>query len=345
MNVVRRIAIAWDGLPYYAAVCIAAGIRAVGQEVPVIATPASVPLEGVAERLGQAIHQVGPRDRTRWSDLGLEVPEFFFHTGWAYPCFNFLADEVRARGGRVVAFIDNNWKNTPRQWLGALYYRLLLKRRFAAVWVPGRSGRRFCRFLGVPPHRIYEGLYGADPALYGNDRPLAARPKKILFVGQFIARKGVDYLLEAFTRFHAEHPDWTLRCVGNGPLADAIEGEGITRDPFLQAEDVARIMAESRFLVLPSREEHWGLVVHEAALAGCGLILSDRVGAHPDLATDQNSFVVRLRERGALLRAFEAAAALSGTDLDRVRNGSIEAAARFGPEIWADTFSRIVNEI
>ena len=33
---------------------------------------------------------------------------------------------------------------------------------------------------------------------------------------------------------------------------------------------------------MPSLEEHWGLVVHEAALSGCALLLSNRVGAKED---------------------------------------------------------------
>ena len=37
-------------------------------------------------------------------------------------------------------------------------------------------------------------------------------------------------------------------------------------------------MNSSKCLILPSFEEHWGVVVHEATSCGCLLILSDKVG-------------------------------------------------------------------
>lgn len=345
MNTPPEIAVAWHGLPYYAAGSIAAGLERLGRPAPVIATRPAVPFEGIETRLGQAVHWIADEDPVSWQSLGLKRPDLFFQTGWSTPAFNRLGAEVRAGGGRVVAFIDNNWKNSPRQWAGAVYYRLFLRRRFAAVWVPGRSGARLCRILGVPARAIYRGLYGADPALYRSTTRLAERPKRFIFVGQLIERKGVDVLLEAFRAFHARRPDWELLIIGNGPYADALVGPGIRREPFQQAERVAALMNESRFLVLPGREEHWGLVVHEAALCGCGLILSEAIGAAPDLAEPGNSFVVPPVRPDSLCAAFEAAAELTPEDLGGVEAVSLERAAAFGPEIWADTFLRIIEDL
>ena len=265
---VKKVAIAWWEPPHYAAAMLASAIARLDRPVPVVATPSPLPIEGVTERLGQEPRLVDPGRRYSWAELGLEVPDLLFQSGWAYPVFNHLGDQVRARGGRVVSCIDNRWKNNPRQWLGALYYRLFLRKRFAAVWVPGRSGLGLMRFLGVRAHRIYQGLNGADPDLFTCDRPLRDRPKRFLFVGQLIHRKGVDLLLEAFRAVRARDPEWELIFVGSGPYADQIHGEGIRLEPYRQVDFVARLMRESRFLVLPAREEHWGMVAHEAALAG-----------------------------------------------------------------------------
>ena len=340
-----KVAIGWDGLPHYGAAAIAAGIERLGRPLPVIGTRAAVPFKGLEERLGQPIHWVERSDRPSWEDLGLEVPDLFLHTGWAYPVFKHLADAVLARGGKIVVFVDNNWSGSARQWLGSVYFRLFLRRRFAGAWVPGRSGARFCRVLGVPASRIYEGLYGADPQLYRSETPLARRPKRFLFVGQLIHRKGVDLMLEDFARFHRNHPDWRLHCIGNGVLADAVQGPGITRAPFSQADAIAREMSASRFLVLPSRSEHWGLVVHEAALSGCGLLLSNQVGAADDLATPENAFRFDARPGGGMEAAFAAAAALNDEELKRAERASLREAARFGPRAFADSLERIVTDL
>ena len=53
--------------------------------------------------------------------------------------------------------------------------------------------------------------------------------------------------------------------------------------------------------VLPSEHEPWGLVVNEAMNAGKPVIVSDRVGAGPDLVEDGvNGFVYPARDVAAL---------------------------------------------
>ena len=58
--------------------------------------------------------------------------------------------------------------------------------------------------------------------------------------------------------------------------------------PFVQPEALAAEYSQARIFCLPSVDEHWGLVVHEAALSGCVLALSERVGAAEDLLGDDN---------------------------------------------------------
>ena len=121
-------------------------------------------------------------------------------------------------------------------------------------------------------------------------------------------------------------------------------GPGIEVEGFLQPEEVAERMRQSRFLVLPSREDHWGLVVHEAALSGCGLIVSDNVGAGADLVTPKNGFLHRASSRDALEEAMRGAAKKSRDWLKRATERSRELAMHFGPQVWAVTFEEIVAE-
>ena len=86
---------------------------------------------------------------------------------------------------------------------------------------------------------------------------------------------------------------WELELYGSGPLRDELNrtieqseqsnNRTIHLHDFLQPEELAAKYREARIFCLPSLEEHWGLVVHEAALSGCALLLSNRVGAAEDL--------------------------------------------------------------
>jgi glycosyltransferase involved in cell wall biosynthesis len=241
--------------------------------------------------------------------------------------------------------IDNNKKENLRQLCGALAFRVFHRKRIDAAWVPGASGHELMRFFGLPETGIYQGVYGADPGVFPPGPRLASRPKQFVFVGQLIPRKAPDLLVRAFERFRSRSPDWRLVMIGDGPLRCSLSGESIEVVPFLPPDIIAERLRQSRFLVLPSHEEHWGLIVHEAALSGCGLILSDMVGSGPDLLTDRNGFLFRSADEAALYRTLCDAANTPEHMLDQMYEESIKVARRFGPEHFVRSFRQIAESV
>jgi glycosyltransferase involved in cell wall biosynthesis len=138
----------------------------------------------------------------------------------------------------------------------------------------------------MPADRIFTGYYGAYEGIYFAGPPIEDRRPEFLFIGQLIERKGVDILLEAFRRYRQQGGSWNLRILGSGPMQDRCQGDGIVFEGFAQARVAAQRMREARCLILPSREDHWGTVVCEAAASGALLIVSRWVGAAPDLLRD-----------------------------------------------------------
>ena len=292
------------------------------------------PTEGLTDEavaaLGHEVMWLSPDSPLRWSDLGIHPPEIFIHTGWAHRGFNNLAKETRAAGGRVVAMIDNSRKHTIRQFVGALVFRLAYRRRMDFAWVPGQSGADLMRYLGMRNRSISMGLYGADPTVFHRGKPICERPNQFLFVGQLVERKRPDLLLKAFKRFQREFDDWSLLFIGSGPMLAPLNAAGAQIIPFSSASVVAQYMRESRFLVLPSRDENWGVVVHEAALAGCGLILSEAVGSHKDLL-EENGYLFETDDEEALLHSLRRAASLSESQSNHIYKESLRISAEFGP--------------
>ena len=76
---------------------------------------------------------------------------------------------------------------------------------------------------------------------------------------------------------------WNLRISGSGPLEYLCVGDGIIFDNFLDPIACATKMRNSKCLILPSRDEHWGTVVCEAAASGMLLLLSTKVGSSEDI--------------------------------------------------------------
>lgn len=339
------IVIAWHGLPHYGARLLNQTAASTNLAFRVIGTSSSVPQSEIEATLEQQVIWIDPARSIQWADLALKVPRLFIHTGWAYPAFNSLAKAVKRAGGRVVAIVDNNRKNTLRQLGGSLVFRAIHRSRLDAVWVPGQSGCQLMQLFGLAGENVYTGVYGADPTVFYVGPPLYQRLKQFLFVGQLIPRKAPDLLVRAFIRFRSHNPDWSLKIVGSGPLQPELARDGIQVVPFLPPESVAKHFRESRFLVLPSHEEHWGVVVHEAALSGCGLILSDAVGAAPDLVDRSNGFIFAKGDVDDLCRSLEAAASQTVVQLTRTLEGSVGLASRFGPRHFAQSLSQMIVDL
>jgi glycosyltransferase involved in cell wall biosynthesis len=345
MNTYPKIAIAWSGLSFYAARLIRAGIEKLGEPVFVIGSKPRVPIEGMEEALGQPICWIDINQPSSWSLLKTPIPEIFIQTGWRNRAFNTLGREVRQQSGQVVGMIDNCWKNSPRQWVGAAVFRVVYRNWFDAVWIPGISGEKLCRFLGMPQNKIYQGLYGADTNIFFEGLPISQREKKFLFVGQLINRKGIDILIKAFQKFYLQFPDWQLHVIGNGILSDLVVGDGIVKESFQQPFAVSEIMRQSRYLILPSHEEHWGLVVHEATLSGCGIIATQAVGSVPDLVSNKNGIVIQKKSVADLYQAMVKIAKLTNAELDSVGNESHNLASNFGTERFSTAFVHIIHDL
>jgi glycosyltransferase involved in cell wall biosynthesis len=281
-----------------------------------------------------------------WRELGLEVPRVYFQSGWAYPAFSALGTEVKRQGGHVIGMSDANWRGDIRQLvLGAAAFRLKYRSYFDAMLVPGRQGHRLMRWFGLPPERIRSGMYGADPAIFGGGPPLSRRSKTLLYVGQFIARKDVLGLSEGFLRFAAKHPGWRLHLIGGGEQRDLLPRDPrILVEDFVQPGQLAACFHAARFFVLPSLTEAWGLVVHEAALCGCGLVLSSRAGSAGDLCTPVNGVRFRAGNISSLEKALAEAAGFDAAQLSAAEAESRRLAEQFGPDRFAREAIRLVRE-
>ena len=338
------IAFSWNGLPQYAARLLAAVRQERGQTFPVIGSRPAVPVGGIEEALGWPAHWVEATRPVSWKELGLPVPKVFFQSGWAYPAFNSLGDEVRAAGGKVCLLMDNNWRGDLRQILGAPWFRLCQRRKFSAVLVPGKSGRRLARWYGMPDEKIFEGMYGADPQLFFNGPPLSARPQRIIFVGQYIERKGCVPLARAFAVVAHLLPGWELCMYGSGPLQSAIPAHPqIKVHGFVQPEQLGALYREARIFALPSHSEAWGLVVHEAALSGCQLLLSEAIGSAPDFASSHNSRLFKHGDESGMASAMLELAQFEAPGVSQA--ASVAAASSHGPTIFAKRVSQIVRHL
>jgi glycosyltransferase involved in cell wall biosynthesis len=163
--------------------------------------------------------------------------------------------------------------------------------------------RRTYLEAGVPPEKVHALPLGADLELFA---PGAAPegPFTFLFSGATIRRKGFDLLLAAFDRVAAAEPEARLRIAGpRGDLGHLLDGRPGGRIAFLGPRTQAELAAELRradCLVLPSRNDSFGMVVAEALACGTPVVVSEMVGAKDLVTEGRTGWIVPLEDADAL---------------------------------------------
>jgi glycosyltransferase involved in cell wall biosynthesis len=230
-----------------------------------------------------------------------------------------------------------------RDSYGMIRGRMGSLRDYDAALVAGKASHEYARRVGFPEDRIVEGLLTCDTDLFrpigiARHRPTVADawPRVFLFVGQFIPRKGLDVLLEAYRRYRGAAPDaWELWCAGAGPLRETLVGQpGVRVLDFVPPAECARLMGQAGAFVLPSRIDHWGIVIHEATCAGLPVIASRTSYASADLVQDgSNGYTFSAADVEGLARLLAMCA-----DEPRARlmgQRSLALSDRFDPGIFA----------
>jgi len=172
-----------------------------------------------------------------------------------------------------------------------------------------------CSTIPIPNIPYHCGLSKYIEAAKARNEPslTGAGPIRFLYCGQLIKRKGVDLLLEAFTRLVEEGSDITLTLAGEGPLRELLESslpeevaENVNFLGFRPVADLPKIFAESDIFILPSRHDGWGVVVNQAVATGMPVIATNQVGAANDLVIpNENGFCIEADSSTAIYEAMK----------------------------------------
>jgi glycosyltransferase involved in cell wall biosynthesis len=281
------------------------------------------------------------------------APDVVIMGSWTRPSSYRAVLKAQPPGVQRVMVTDTQWHGTAKQWLARALHRVYLDPVFDCALVPSDRSEWFVRRLGFKADQVIRGLYTADADVYAGD-PRSGddikRSARFLFVGRLIAEKGVDVLAPAYRRYRELVDDpWDLDIVGIGPLRGELEDlEGVTLHGFLQPAEVAELMRRVSCLVLPSRFDPYGLVVHEAACAALPLLVSDACGAHPTLLQDgYNGWVIPTADPDALCDALHRMTDLAEDRLAEMSRISRALSMRLSTSGWArhlhEEFSRRVR--
>jgi glycosyltransferase involved in cell wall biosynthesis len=255
---------------------------------------------------------------------------------------------------KLLFWIESTANDMARSQIEEHYKRFLLRQADGCI-VPGRRSYEYCLQLGVAEESIHVAP-NATNRTYFQKMVGLLMPKRAalraesglnglvaLFVGRLVENlKGVSTLIRACAQLERRGIPVSLLLAGDGPdrndYQEMARTVGLNTVRFLGTvghDELCRYYAAADVLVLPSRSEPWGFVLNEGMEFGLPLVVSEAVGAGPDLVRPgENGVVVPVGDVLALAEAMER---LARDETLRKKMGvaSQSIIRNFSPTAWA----------
>jgi glycosyltransferase involved in cell wall biosynthesis len=283
-----------------------------------------------------------------------------------YVCATFWIALAAAKWNRVPVLFGTDahelasrdhkvWKVWVKRWLWPRLFRLA-----DVVLAPSSGTVALMRSLGIPEDRIALTPYCVDndwwieQSVKVDRRAVRARWNvpddaiAVLFCAKLQSWKRPQDLLRAFAQI--TDLNGYLVFVGEGPLRSALESEarslGIAGKVrflgFVNQSGLPEAYTASDIFVLPSEHEPFGVVVNEAMLCQCPVIVSNRVGAGLDLVRDaETGFVFAMGDVTGLAAALR----LAMSDRERLRRMGEASRRRMANWSPADNIAGFVRSV
>jgi glycosyltransferase involved in cell wall biosynthesis len=327
-------------------------LAAEGVEVHVVHFPvnAEAPFQ-FASSEGLTLYVNTAYNRTELLDKVLDIkPDLVFCSGWVNKEYLFVCRKLQGRATLVMC-MDNQWRATPKQYVGSCIARFSFLRIFDKTWVPGTRQVEYARRMGFSLADIHTGFYCCDVNLYQSyyasslEKKMQEIPKRFLYVGRYFDYKGITDLWSAFVKLQQNFPnEWELWCVGMGTEVP-VQHPQIKHFGFVQPQEMGDIVSGSGVFVMPSRFDQWGVALQEFAIAGFPLICSNRVGASDTyLKQRENGFLFQGEDVEDLMEAMKKTIASSPSTLKTMAQKSHELGLAITPETWVKTVKDLLQE-
>jgi glycosyltransferase involved in cell wall biosynthesis len=272
-------------------------------------------------------------------------PDFIYCNGWMDKEYVKVTKQYKGKIPTVLTF-DNPWLGTLKQRVASITAPFILPKIFSHCWVPGSPQITYAKKLGFKDSQLFTGMYSADYGLFDGfyKNSIAEKEKKFphtfLFVGRYTKLKGVKEMWQAFIEFQNETPcDWELLCIGKGEFDNEFpQHPKIKNVGFVQPTELEKYIKQTGVFLLPAYYEHWGVVVHEFAIAGYPLFCSTKTSAATTFLKDGiNGFVHEPCSADAIKETFKKFTQLSDEKLIDMAHQSHQLSKIISPDTWSKT--------
>jgi len=250
-------------------------------------------------------------------------PFFVFKKIWLYKPTTVLSIEFGLRtmfsmimckltGAKLYVISDVTCVTEANVGYAKKLIRKLIARNLDGAVARSYNAKKYLESLGVSKRKIIVSPYAIETSNYANQpkcageqwSPSLSLKEKIknkfciLYCGQLIHRKGIDLLINVVNDLPKDIQDKLVILLAGGNETDLTNlSINYHKDIFIPLgfipnEQMLSIYPLADCFILPTRSDTWALVVNEAVVAGCPVMVSKYAGSANELIEDEYSGIV-----------------------------------------------------
>jgi len=296
------------------------------------------------------IDECSSRDLDRDTDQGdLVVFSWYRHPGFRN------AMRRRSRQGRPWCL----WSERPGFRYTGIAGRAVRKvllwplwARHAPIWAIGQWGIEGYRREFGDRHAYIDLPYFSNLARFrAICNPSRRAPKRVLYVGSLIPRKGLDVLAAAWRRIAPRFPSARLSLLGSGVMAQGLARTLAPVDKSISLlgpadwEQVPQAYGTADILCAPSRYDGWGLIIPEGLASGLPVVASSSMGASREMLVEgRQGWFAEPGDVDSLERKLALALSLSADEYGAMSHAAQETARGYDVDEGSRRFTAAAHQ-
>jgi glycosyltransferase involved in cell wall biosynthesis len=286
-----------------------------------------------------------------YKTISLFNPDLIVCSGWIDKSYIQIIKWFKSKNVKTAISLDNHWTASFKQYLASIISRFTILNYFDKAWVPGAIQQQYAVKLGFKISEIELGFYCADTTrftkIYNERQKIQYSSDKnvLLYVARYVKHKGIFDLWNAFLEFKkTDTKHWELWCIGTGEeWENRIEHPAIRHFGFKQPDELQDYILAASAYILPSHFEPWGVSVHEMALSGLPLLLSNKVGsAEKFLANGMNGYQFDAGDDKHIFNALKSLSADTSDGIERMAKESHRLGGLINHQSWKQSLMRLL---
>lgn len=260
-----------------------------------------------------------------------------------------IVEAVNSHVAYQEQLLRDEYKQLKLPWIP--FHSLETQRRIAEyeladyILLPSEFVKQSFIKRGFPENKLLKVPYGFDQYQTSPKRIKAESGEfTILYVGSLSVRKGVRYLIQAFSNF--QHPRKKLVLVGpkneHTGFDDLVIPANVVFTGVLKGDDLVKSYQAADVFCLPSIEEGLALVLGEALSFGIPIITTINTGASDIITNGEEGYILPIKDAAAILEKLQHFADCPYV-LQEMREKAMEKAETL--KGWDETGQRLIDTI